>query len=223
MARVSTHPNNEMKPLKIGCTTTDCDRGLHCFRKTKKLVKAGLAGRCRACGSDLVDWSRLKARDLADARYTFSALKREFIRHHFWHVAIDEAAVDRARRKGLLGLWQYAQSRIARHVAPASNAFDGRQTPWSGNVVYYAQHATAACCRKCVEEWHGIPQGRQMKPEEISYLVDLVIMYIKDRLPDLPEGNREDPTSPQEALQRQHRRARSRTTAAAHVRDSAGQ
>lgn len=25
-----------------------------------------------------------------------------------------------------------------------------------GNIVFYAQHAVAACCRNCIEVWHGI-------------------------------------------------------------------
>ncbi len=36
---------------------------------------------------------------------------------------------------------------------------DGRQTPREGNTIFYAQHATASCCRTCIEYWHGIPKN----------------------------------------------------------------
>src|SRR5436853_4729172 len=96
----------ELKPLDIRCTSTDCENGLHCFRQTKKQAQAnlfgtgGLGGQCRSCGANLVDWSRVYKRDLADAEYTFNALKNELIRHHFWHIEIDIKAVNHAKRKG---------------------------------------------------------------------------------------------------------------------------
>ncbi len=67
------------------------------------------------------------------------------------------------------------------------NDWDGRQTPFTGNLIYYAQHATATCCRKCAEEWHGINRDRPLTKEEINYMVDLIMLYIKKRVPDLPE------------------------------------
>jgi hypothetical protein len=144
-------------------------------------------GRCRACGAELIDWDRVHRRDLADAAYTFAALKYELIRHHFWHVAIDPKAVDHARRKGKVRIHEAAERRVRKSVGPAEPPFDGRQTPreGSGNVIYYAQHATASCCRKCIEEWHGISRGRELNEEEIAYLTTLVAFYIDERLPFL--------------------------------------
>lgn len=178
-----------LKPLKITCTSTDCKNDLHCFRATRGMKAASKAGACRACGAELVNWSRVHARNAGDARYTFSALKYELIRHKFWHVEIDERAINHARRKGTEKLVAAVQNRIRKSVGPAKPARDGRQTPMegSGNVIYYAQHATASCCRKCLEYWHGIPQGRQLTAKEIGYLVELAMLYIADRLPSLTE------------------------------------
>jgi hypothetical protein len=176
----------EKKPLGMTCTSTDCESGLHCFRQTKKRGEEHVcAGRCRDCGADLVDWSRVHRRDFGDVEYTFRSLKYELIRHHFWHQELDLRAVNYARRKGTKGLDTAAEKRIRQSLGAADPVFDGRQTGKSGNPLLYAQHACASCCRKCVEYWHGIEQHRALSGEEIQYLKLLLMLYIKDRLPSL--------------------------------------
>jgi hypothetical protein len=126
--------------------------------------------------------------------YTFRSLRFELIRHHYWHVAIDQRAVNYAIRKGRIGMLAAANNRIRKAIAQAQPAFDGRQTGKVGNPLYYAQHATATCCRKCVEYWHGIPQGNEMSEEEIAYCTGLVNKFIADRFPELTEqGERVPP------------------------------
>ena len=71
---------------------------------------------------------------------------------------------------------------------PAKREFDdGIQTPFSGNIIYYAQHGTATCCRKCAEEWHGIDRNRPLTGDEVKYMVDLIMLYIKKRAPEFAE------------------------------------
>lgn len=183
----------KLKPLKITCTSSDCNSGLHCFKATKKMVKANLEGRCRSCGISLVNWERVHNRNLNDAAYTFQALKYELIRHHFWHIEIDPKAINHARRKGKIGMRAAAENRIKKSVGDAHPVFDGRQTPKSGNALFYAQHATASCCRKCIEEWHGIEMGRELSPAEIAYLTELLVLFIDERLPDLTEEGEKVP------------------------------
>jgi len=187
---------NTLKPLKITCTSVDCGNGLHCFRQTQRLGACNQGGHCRACGVALIDWRRVHQRDPADAAYTFAALKYELIRHHFWHIEIDARAVNHARRKGTVGLHTAAEQRLRTSVGPAEPPFDGRQTPREGNVIYYAQHATASCCRKCMEEWHGIPRGRALTDEEMGYLTTLAMLYITERLPALTRAGEKVPRLP---------------------------
>lgn len=174
----------QLPPLNIRCTSSDCANDLHCFLATKKLREANRQGRCRSCGADLIDWSRVQRRDLHDAAFTFVSLRRELIRHHFWHVPIDQRALNYARRKGRIKLAEAARKRLASSIGPEKPYRDGQQTPHegSGNPLHYAQHATATCCRRCVEEWHGIPRGRPMTGEEIDYLTALVLQYLEDRI-----------------------------------------
>jgi hypothetical protein len=173
-------------PLKISCTMSDCGNNLHCFRATRQMKKQDKVGACRQCGERLVDWPRVHLRELSDAANTFSETKKELIRHHFWHKEIDQQVLKRAMKLGLKGLEEHARHRLEKYVAPKEYAWDGRQTPFEGDVVFFAQHATACCCRKCIEYWHGIPQGRELTSAETGYFTELLMRYIRERLPNLP-------------------------------------
>jgi hypothetical protein len=172
------------EPLKIKCTSTDCDNDLHCFKATRKMAEAD-RGRCRDCGANLVDWSRLHQRQIGDVKYTFRALKHEMIRNHFFHETIDEGAVAYARRKGRIKLREAVRNRLERYLAPSEPVRDGFQTPFTGSPIYYAQHATACCCRTCLAYWHNIPKGRSLTEKEVQYCEALIDLYLKQRLPKL--------------------------------------
>lgn len=174
----------KLEPLKITCTTSDCDAGLHCFLKSRSM-SARQTGTCRSCGIDLIDWGRVHKRELSDSRWVFQQLQKEYIRHHFWHRPIDARAEYHARRKGKEGLKAAVAKRLATAVGVAAPAWDGQQTPMTGNIIYYAQHATASCCRKCLEYWHNIKKGRELRPAELKYLGELINLYIAKRMPQL--------------------------------------
>ena len=177
----------ELKPLKISCTASDCESGLHCFKATRALIRADQKGVCRSCGVDLIDWERIHDCNIEDADFTFTSLEHEFIRHHFWHEEFDEKALNHARRKGRAKLYEAARHRLEKSVGRAADAFDGRQTPFKGNTIHYAQHAVAACCRTCIEYWHGFERDRPLTERELSYLFGLVVRFLGARLPDLPD------------------------------------
>jgi hypothetical protein len=122
--------------------------------------------------------------------YTIEALEHELIRHHYWHADFDQKALEEAFKRGMLGLRQAAEKRLKKFVGPprAEIFRDGTQTPRGGSVVFYAQHATATCCRRCIEAWHGIDRNRPLSHEELEYMSKLVMAYIAKRLPDLPAG-----------------------------------
>lgn len=176
-----------LQPLDIKCTSADCDNDLHCFLQTKKMRIRDPEGRCRYCAAKLVDWARTHECNIADVAYTFDALKFELIRHFFWHVRIDDKALIHARKKGMSGLRAAAEKRLISSVSKALPFHDGYQTPRAGNILYYAQHATATCCRRCIEEWHGIPLGQPLNGETLAYFTELLMLYVKERLPDLKD------------------------------------
>jgi hypothetical protein len=177
-----------LKPLKLKCTQSDCGNDLHCFlQKTQKPRPHG--GPCRSCGKDLVDFPRVQARNLDDVRNTFDSLSKELIRHEFWERPFDQHAVNHARRKGRRAMREVeAEKRIRQSVGKVRHPREGKQTPFEGNVLFYAQHAVAACCRKCIEYWHGIGTGSALTGDEIAYLAKLLTLYLEHRMPDLNEG-----------------------------------
>ncbi|MFW5991087.1 MAG: DUF4186 domain-containing protein [Candidatus Nanoarchaeia archaeon] len=59
---------------------------------------------------------------------------------------------------------------------------DGKQTPWRGHPVFIAQHATATCCRKCLYKWHKIPPNRELTKEEIIYITEVIMQWLKNQL-----------------------------------------
>ena len=48
------------------------------------------------------------------------------------------------------------------------------KTPMRGHPVFIAQHATATCCRGCLEKWHAIPHGRALSEQEQRYVVQVI-------------------------------------------------
>jgi hypothetical protein len=81
--------------------------------------------------------------------------------------------------RGMTAIRAHAHELIAKRVAPASPHKDGRQTPWRGHPVFVAQHATATCCRSCLQRSHGIPKGRALDAAERDYVVDAICRWIE--------------------------------------------
>jgi hypothetical protein len=73
---------------------------------------------------------------------------------------------------------EHARDFIATRLAPADPPNDGRQTPWRGHPVFVAQHATATCCRSCLEQWHGIERGRAMSESEQAWAVRMIEAWL---------------------------------------------
>ena len=83
-----------------------------------------------------------------------------------------------AEAKGRHTVERHAQDFIAQRLAPALPRNDGRQTPMRGHPVFVAQHATATCCRGCLEKWHGIARGRELTDAEQAWVVALIMVWI---------------------------------------------
>ncbi|PJM78333.1 DUF4186 domain-containing protein [Bifidobacterium scaligerum] len=84
-----------------------------------------------------------------------------------------------ARSKGKAVIDRHAHEMLRDRVGAAEPKNDGRQTPWRGHPVFTAQHATATCCRGCIEKWHHIAQGRALTDDEIDRLSNLVMAWIE--------------------------------------------
>ena len=74
---------------------------------------------------------------------------------------------------------EHARGFVRERLAPAQPSNDGKQTPWHGHPVFMAQHATATCCRKCLEKWHCIERGRPLAAEEIDYIIGVIERWLR--------------------------------------------
>ncbi|HYZ82209.1 MAG TPA: DUF4186 domain-containing protein [Solirubrobacteraceae bacterium] len=110
---------------------------------------------------------------------TLSALATQPFRARF-HLRGREAATVELR--GMEAIRAHAHELLAQRVAPAAPRKDGKQTPYRGHPVFVAQHATATCCRTCLERWHHIPKGRALTDEEQEYAVDVICRWIESDL-----------------------------------------
>jgi predicted Fe-S protein YdhL (DUF1289 family) len=86
--------------------------------------------------------------------------------------------LDYLRRKGLSEVLKHAAEFIEKRLASASPENDGKQTPGHNHPVFVAQHATATCCRGCLQKWHQIPKGKELTPEEQQYVVEVIHSWL---------------------------------------------
>ena len=81
--------------------------------------------------------------------------------------------------KGMATIRSHAVHFIRTRLAPANPPNDGRQTPMRGHPVFKAQHATATCCRSCLEKWWKVPKGTEIPPERQSRIVDFLMIWLE--------------------------------------------
>ena len=112
---------------------------------------------------------------MSDLDEVFERLQRSPFRRKF---RLRDAERDYLDRKGLDVVLDHGRDFIAKRLAPASPANDGKQTPMRNHPVFVAQHATATCCRGCLEKWHAIPKGRELTEEETRYVLDVLRRWL---------------------------------------------
>jgi hypothetical protein len=103
-----------------------------------------------------------------------------------FHLRGRERAI--AERLGPRTIRAHAAEIIAERLAPAEPRNDGRQTPYGKHPVFVAQHATATCCRSCLETWHGIAKGHRLDDSERAYVVEVIGRWIDRELAASVEG-----------------------------------
>lgn len=84
--------------------------------------------------------------------------------------------------KGYDLIKSHAYDFITKRVGGIDIPNDGHQTPMRGHPVFIAQHATATCCRGCIEKWYHIPKNRKLYDSEVDYFVNLIMEWIKNAM-----------------------------------------
>jgi len=86
------------------------------------------------------------------------------------------------RERGLATVMEHAAQFVARRLAPANPARDGKQTPMHGHPAFIAQHATATCCRGCLSKWHHIAPGHVLTPAEVDHVLAALRRWLEQRV-----------------------------------------
>jgi hypothetical protein len=128
------------------------------------------------------DWSKIDQTDIASRRADerliaerLAALGRSSFRAKFELGPKERAYLE---AKGAEVIRAHAYDLIGKRLAPAKPARDGKQTPWRGHPVFVAQHATATCCRGCLERWHGITKGQELTAVQRDYVVAVIMAWV---------------------------------------------
>ena len=106
----------------------------------------------------------------------FSKLAKSRFRSRFKLRKKDRAYL---QDKGLSVIEKHACDFVTERLAPALPKNDGKQTPMKNHPVFIAQHATATCCRKCLEKWHRIERGKELTPQQVDYIVSVIMYWLQ--------------------------------------------
>jgi len=98
--------------------------------------------------------------------------------------SLSDKDIEYIKNKGIENIEKHAYDFINLRIAPEFIVNDGKQTPMKGHPVFIAQHATATCCRGCIEKWHKFPKNKKLSEEEIEYLVGLIMFWINIQIMD---------------------------------------
>lgn len=114
---------------------------------------------------------------------SFARLARSRFRSRFH---LSEADRRYVTEKGNETIRRHAEDFIRTRLAPANPPNDGKQTPMRGHPVFVAQHATATCCRGCLEKWWKVPRGGAIPAERQKGIVDFLMAWIERDLQRVP-------------------------------------
>ncbi len=101
-----------------------------------------------------------------------SKFRSSFHLRKYMYKYIDEKGMDKIRED--------AYFFIRNRISDTSKYTDGKQTPMKGHPVFIAEHATATCCRGCLNKWYHIPKDRLLTEHEIGLGVELIMKWIEN-------------------------------------------
>ncbi len=114
---------------------------------------------------------------MQDINYLLYKLSKSKFRSGFYLKEEDIKYID---KKGLDKIKEHAYDFINKRLRPSVIPNDGKQTPMRGHPIFIAEHATATCCRGCLNKWYGIPKNRELTDMEVDYIVKVLMMWISN-------------------------------------------
>jgi Domain of unknown function (DUF4186) len=180
-------------PLAVTCKQTNCSPNVrpaarrHSFLTLAESLPS-IGGTCRNCGADVVDWDRCHQRDPNDVDALVADMRKELIRDVYWGEPLPKRIRRLALARSSDALKTSHGKLLRRELTPPQS-----ENPWlqmhtyyghkkGARIVHCAQHATATCCRNCLEQWHGIPREQRLTDAELNYFEGLTWRYTEQRL-----------------------------------------
>jgi exodeoxyribonuclease V alpha subunit len=84
--------------------------------------------------------------------------------------------------KGMDTVHSHARDFVKTKLAPVFPENDGKQTAMSGHPVFKAMHATACCCRGCLNKWYNVPLGIELTQVQQEKIVNLIVAWIEKQI-----------------------------------------
>jgi len=88
------------------------------------------------------------------------------------------------KEKGRDVIAQHAYDFINERLRPKDIPNDGKQTPMRGHPVFIAQHATACCCRGCLNKWYKVPKSVELSDVQVDKIVNMIMYWIDEEMKD---------------------------------------
>ena len=83
------------------------------------------------------------------------------------------------KEKGMDVMESHARDFVRTKLSAADPMNDGKQTPMKGHPVFKAMHATACCCRGCMNKWYKVPLHQELSEVQQEKIVHLLMAWIK--------------------------------------------
>lgn len=163
----SVHGDLVLKKRAIVKHPHDCENGKHYF------VFNGNT-HCQFCGAGFLPIS------ITIQKPDYYAIK-EIMKISMWNDEWLNVELDNVAKSKLTNIKRADIRKILNKSIRVCLQNDGRQTPYYGNPVYYAQHGLGCCCRKCMEKFYSIPKNAVLSDDEIDYFTHLIEAYLKEQ------------------------------------------
>jgi hypothetical protein len=111
-----------------------------------------------------------------DLDVLFEKLAKSRFRSRF---KLDGKELEYLNSKGISIILEHGRDFINTRLAPANPPNDGKQTPMRNHPIFIAQHATATCCRGCLQKWHQIPnKDHELSQQEKDYVLSVLERWL---------------------------------------------
>lgn len=112
-----------------------------------------------------IKWIENKLNSLDNSKFRSSFHLRNYMKEYI-------------NNKGIDTIEKHCEDFINKNLKIYNKEKDGHQTPTKNHPVFIAQHATATCCRGCIEKWYHIPKEKELNDKEIKSIKAIIMSWI---------------------------------------------